>query len=239
MSDDFQPATLHARLLPRLQWQPDVRPRAGKSVSSTHRFLVKRFCIDSTSGTFRRNCGITLGRSVSFVSFGKKWNCKKARVRVLEHYEEVIALEDEATCECRLVAASTPEPLITLLSVASLARYAWYRLRGRSCPSCADELAETSSRVRMRFNATRSKIAGTRMTPTRMNDLDRGSAGKGKSDGKESRGIRLAATITAGARRPAVLRCSGSLPTALTQGSSPPIEPRFGNPFLGTEPLRC
>jgi transposase len=37
---------------------------------------------------------------------------QKARVRVLEHYEEVIVLEDEATCECRLVAASTPEPLI-------------------------------------------------------------------------------------------------------------------------------
>jgi hypothetical protein len=31
---------------------------------------------------------------------------------VLEHYEEVIALEDEATCQCHLVAASTPEPLI-------------------------------------------------------------------------------------------------------------------------------
>ena len=37
---------------------------------------------------------------------------QEARVRVLEHYEEVIALEDEATCQCRLVAASTPEPLI-------------------------------------------------------------------------------------------------------------------------------
>jgi transposase len=37
---------------------------------------------------------------------------QEARVRVLEHYEEVIALEDEATCECRLVAASAPEPLI-------------------------------------------------------------------------------------------------------------------------------
>jgi hypothetical protein len=37
---------------------------------------------------------------------------QEARVRVLEHYEEVIALEDEATCECRLVAASSPEPLI-------------------------------------------------------------------------------------------------------------------------------
>ena len=30
---------------------------------------------------------------------------------------------------------------------------------------------------------------------------------------------------------------SGPLPTALTQGSPPPIEPMFGNPFLGTEPL--
>ena len=37
---------------------------------------------------------------------------QEARVRVLEHYEEVIALEDEATGECRLVAASAPEPLI-------------------------------------------------------------------------------------------------------------------------------
>ena len=37
---------------------------------------------------------------------------QEARVRVLEHYEEVIALEDEATCESHLVAASTPEPLI-------------------------------------------------------------------------------------------------------------------------------
>ena len=37
---------------------------------------------------------------------------QEARVRVLEHYEEVIALEDEATGESRLVAASTPEPLI-------------------------------------------------------------------------------------------------------------------------------
>jgi len=37
---------------------------------------------------------------------------QEARVRVLEHYEEVIALEDEATCQCHLVAASTPEPLI-------------------------------------------------------------------------------------------------------------------------------
>ena len=37
---------------------------------------------------------------------------QEARVRVLEHYEEVIALEDEATGQCRLVAASAPEPLI-------------------------------------------------------------------------------------------------------------------------------
>jgi transposase len=37
---------------------------------------------------------------------------QEARVRVLEHYEEVIALEDEKTCECRLATASTPEPLI-------------------------------------------------------------------------------------------------------------------------------
>ncbi len=73
---------------------------------------------------------------------------------------------------------------------------------------------------------------------TRVNDLDRGSDGKGKSDGKESRGLTLAAAITARGRRPAVPRRSGSVPTALTQGSSPPIEPMFGNPFLGTEPLR-
>jgi hypothetical protein len=33
--------------------------------------------------------------------------------------------------------------------------------------------------------------------PTRMNDLDRDSNGKGKSDGKERRAIPLAATITA------------------------------------------
>jgi transposase len=31
---------------------------------------------------------------------------------VLEHYEEVIALEDEATGQCRLAAASSPRPLI-------------------------------------------------------------------------------------------------------------------------------
>ena len=35
-----------------------------------------------------------------------------ARVRVLEHYEEVIVLEDEASGESRMLAASTPEPLI-------------------------------------------------------------------------------------------------------------------------------
>jgi transposase len=37
---------------------------------------------------------------------------QKARVRVLEHYEEVIVLDDEATGESRMLAASTPEPLI-------------------------------------------------------------------------------------------------------------------------------
>jgi len=73
--------------------------------------------------------------------------------------------------------------------------------------------------------------------PTRMNDLNRRSDGKGKSDGKERRGIPLDAAITARVHRPAVLRRSGSVPTALTQGSPPPIEPMFGNPFLGTEPL--
>jgi transposase len=37
---------------------------------------------------------------------------QEARVRVLEHYEEVIALDDEATGESRLQAASAPAPLI-------------------------------------------------------------------------------------------------------------------------------
>jgi transposase len=37
---------------------------------------------------------------------------QEARVRVLEHYEEVIVLEDEATGESRMLAASTPQPLI-------------------------------------------------------------------------------------------------------------------------------
>ena len=37
---------------------------------------------------------------------------QEARVRVLEHYEEVIALDDEATGESRMLTASTPEPLI-------------------------------------------------------------------------------------------------------------------------------
>jgi len=37
---------------------------------------------------------------------------QEARVRVLEHYEEVIVLDDEATGESRMLAASTPEPLI-------------------------------------------------------------------------------------------------------------------------------
>jgi transposase len=35
-----------------------------------------------------------------------------ARLRVLEHYEEVIVLDDEATGESRMLAASVPEPLI-------------------------------------------------------------------------------------------------------------------------------
>lgn len=48
---------------------------------------------------------------------------QEARVRVLEHYEEVIAWEDEATGQGRLVAASAPEPLIDrcYLGVAFLA----------------------------------------------------------------------------------------------------------------------
>ena len=37
---------------------------------------------------------------------------QEARVRVLEHYEEVIALEDETSGECRLMAAPAPEPVI-------------------------------------------------------------------------------------------------------------------------------
>jgi transposase len=37
---------------------------------------------------------------------------QEARVRVLEHYEEIIVLEDEATGETRMLAASAPEPLI-------------------------------------------------------------------------------------------------------------------------------
>jgi transposase len=48
---------------------------------------------------------------------------QEARVRVLEHYEEVIVVEDETTVECRMVAASAPEPLIDrcYLGVAFLA----------------------------------------------------------------------------------------------------------------------
>ena len=37
---------------------------------------------------------------------------QEARVRVLEHYEEVIVLDDRATGESRMLAASAPEPLI-------------------------------------------------------------------------------------------------------------------------------
>ena len=37
---------------------------------------------------------------------------QEARVRVLEHYEEVIVLDDETTGESRMLAASAPEPLI-------------------------------------------------------------------------------------------------------------------------------
>jgi hypothetical protein len=35
---------------------------------------------------------------------------QEARVRVLEHYEEVIVLDDEATGESRMLAASAPDP---------------------------------------------------------------------------------------------------------------------------------
>jgi transposase len=37
---------------------------------------------------------------------------QEARVRVLEHYQEVIVVEEEATTETRMLAASVPEPLI-------------------------------------------------------------------------------------------------------------------------------
>ena len=52
-------------------------------------------------------------RAVRFFRFVREEvELQKARVRVLEHYEEVIVLDDEATGESRLLAASTPEPLI-------------------------------------------------------------------------------------------------------------------------------
>jgi len=35
-----------------------------------------------------------------------------ARLRILEHYEEVLVVEDEASGECRMIAASVPAPLI-------------------------------------------------------------------------------------------------------------------------------
>jgi len=37
---------------------------------------------------------------------------QRAWVRVLEHYQEVIVLEDDAQCESRLISAPAPEPLI-------------------------------------------------------------------------------------------------------------------------------
>ena len=37
---------------------------------------------------------------------------QEARVRVLEHYEEVIVVEEQTTAETRMLAASAPEPLI-------------------------------------------------------------------------------------------------------------------------------
>ena len=46
---------------------------------------------------------------------------KPATVRVFEHYEEVIVLEDETRTECRMVAASAPPPLIETLSRGSRA----------------------------------------------------------------------------------------------------------------------
>jgi transposase len=43
---------------------------------------------------------------------GEEVELQEARLRVLEHYEEVIALEDDTTGESRMQAASAPEPLI-------------------------------------------------------------------------------------------------------------------------------
>ena len=37
---------------------------------------------------------------------------QKARIRVIQHYEEVIVVEDEPSCQTQMVAASSPEPLI-------------------------------------------------------------------------------------------------------------------------------
>jgi transposase len=37
---------------------------------------------------------------------------QEARVRVLEHYEEVIVLEDESSGQCRMLTASVPDPLL-------------------------------------------------------------------------------------------------------------------------------
>jgi hypothetical protein len=78
----------------------------------------------------------------------------------------------------------------------------------------------------------------TNHMPTRMDDLDRRSDGKGKSDGKERRAIPLTVTITARVGRPDIPRRSSPVLTSLAQGSPPPIESMFRNPFLGTEPLR-
>jgi len=56
---------------------------------------------------------------------------QEARVRVLEHYEEVIALEDDVSGESRLLAASAPKPLIrrcyvgiSLLAYLAASRFA-------------------------------------------------------------------------------------------------------------------
>ena len=59
---------------------------------------------------------------------------QEARVRVLEHYEEVIVLDDEATGESRLLAASAPEPLIDrcYVGVALLAYLAASRFAASS-----------------------------------------------------------------------------------------------------------
>ena len=52
-------------------------------------------------------------RAVRFFRFVREEvELQERRVRIFEHYEEVIVLDDEATGESRMLAASVPEPLI-------------------------------------------------------------------------------------------------------------------------------